>query len=70
MKIYNSEIKEHSFPRSEKNIRVFATFRGAQCGVQYISFGYSLYSYLDIAIFYNSISSIILLSRSNLEQKT
>jgi len=35
MKIYNSEIKEHPFPRSEKNIRALATFRGAQCGVEY-----------------------------------
>jgi LmbE family N-acetylglucosaminyl deacetylase len=35
MKLYKSEIKEHPFPRSEKNIRALATFRGAQCGVEY-----------------------------------
>jgi len=35
MKIYSAEIKEHPFPRSEKNIRALATFRGAQCGVEY-----------------------------------
>lgn len=33
MKIYSSEIKEHPFPRSERNIRALATYRGAQCGV-------------------------------------
>jgi len=33
MKIYKSELKEHPFPRSERNIRALATFRGAQCGV-------------------------------------
>lgn len=32
MKIYGSEIKNHPFPRSEKNIRALATQRGAQCG--------------------------------------
>lgn len=33
MRIYQSELKEHPFPRSERNIRALATFRGAQCGV-------------------------------------
>lgn len=33
MRIYKSELKEHPFPRSERNIRALATFRGAQCGV-------------------------------------
>jgi len=35
MKIYRSELREHPFPRSEKNIRALATFRGAQCGAEY-----------------------------------
>lgn len=29
MKIYKSEIRKHPFPRSEKNIRALATFRGS-----------------------------------------
>lgn len=33
MKVYESELGEHPFPRSEKNIRAFATIRGASCGV-------------------------------------
>lgn len=33
MRTYTSEIKEHPFPRSEKNIRALATYRGAQCGM-------------------------------------
>lgn len=33
MKVYQSELKEHPFPRNERNIRALATFRGAQCGV-------------------------------------
>lgn len=33
--IYESEIKEHPFPRSNKNIKGLGTFRGAQCGVEY-----------------------------------
>jgi len=32
MKIYKSEIGEHPFPRSEKNIRALATYRGATSG--------------------------------------
>ena len=35
MKIFESELREHPFPRSEKNIRALATIRGAQCGVEY-----------------------------------
>lgn len=35
MKIYESEIGEHPFPRSEKNIRALATFRGATAGFEY-----------------------------------
>lgn len=33
MQVYSSELKEHPFPRSEKNIRALATYRGSQCGV-------------------------------------
>ncbi len=32
-KIYSSEISEHPFPRSEKNIKAYATIRGAAIGV-------------------------------------
>ncbi len=35
MKIYESEIGEHPFPRSLKNIEALATFRGASVGVNY-----------------------------------
>ena len=35
MSIYNSEIEEHPFPRSFKNIEALATFRGASVGVFY-----------------------------------
>ena len=33
MKVYSSEISEPPFPRSEKNIRALATFRGSTAGV-------------------------------------
>ena len=32
MKIYESELGEHPFPRSEKNIRSLAILRGSQSG--------------------------------------
>jgi len=35
MQIFSSEIAEHPFPGSERNIRVLATFRGATCGCEY-----------------------------------
>lgn len=35
MKIYASEISEHPFPRSIRNIRALATFRGAIAGTEY-----------------------------------
>jgi LmbE family N-acetylglucosaminyl deacetylase len=35
MRVYESELGEHPFPRSERNIRALATFRGASCGVNY-----------------------------------
>lgn len=33
--IYESEIGKHPFPRSEKNMKALATFRGATAGVDY-----------------------------------
>ena len=35
MKIFQSEIAEHPFPRSEKNLRALATLRGATCGCEF-----------------------------------
>jgi LmbE family N-acetylglucosaminyl deacetylase len=35
MKVFESEISEHPFPRSEKNLRALATLRGATCGCEY-----------------------------------
>ena len=35
MGIYDSELGDHPFPRSERNIKALATFRGASCGVEY-----------------------------------
>ena len=35
MNVYESEVDKHPFPRSEKNIRALAIFRGATCGVEY-----------------------------------
>ena len=35
MKIFESEMAEHPFPRSEKNLRALATLRGATCGCKY-----------------------------------
>jgi LmbE family N-acetylglucosaminyl deacetylase len=35
MNIYENEIGDHPFPRSEKNIRALATFRGATSGCDY-----------------------------------
>lgn len=35
MRIYKSELGEHPFPRSERNIKALATYRGATCGVEY-----------------------------------
>ena len=35
MNIYESEIGEHPFPRSERNIRALATYRGATSGCEY-----------------------------------
>lgn len=35
MKVYDSELGEHPFPRSLKNIKALATFRGTVAGVEY-----------------------------------
>lgn len=35
MQVYKSELGEHPFPRSERNIEALATFRGASVGVEY-----------------------------------
>ena len=35
MKIYDGEVGVHPFPRSERNIRALATFRGATAGCEY-----------------------------------
>lgn len=35
MKIFESEMSQHPFPRSERNLRALATFRGATCGCEY-----------------------------------
>jgi len=35
MNVYKSEIGEHPFPRSERNIRALATYRGATSGCRY-----------------------------------
>jgi len=35
MKVYESEMAEYPFPRSEKNLRALATLRGATCGCEY-----------------------------------
>jgi len=35
MKLYSGEMKEHPFPRSEKNIRALATLRGATINTEY-----------------------------------
>ena len=46
MKIYESELGEHPFPRSLKNIEALATFRGASIGVEYAE-GFQLIKYID-----------------------
>lgn len=35
LKVYESELKTHPFPRSEKNIEALATLRGASAGCNY-----------------------------------
>ena len=35
MRMFKSELSEHPFPRSEKNLSALATLRGATCGCRY-----------------------------------
>jgi len=35
MRVYDSELGQHPFPRSERNIRAIATFRGGTAGCEY-----------------------------------
>ena len=35
IKVFKTEIYKHPFPRSVKNIKALATYRGATCGVKY-----------------------------------
>jgi len=35
MKVFESEIGVHPFPRSERNLRALATLRGATAGCEY-----------------------------------
>lgn len=46
MRIYSSELEEHPFPRSEKNLEALATFRGASVGVKYAE-AFQLIKYID-----------------------
>jgi len=46
MQIYESELGEHPFPRSLKNIEALATFRGASVGVEYAE-AFQLLKYID-----------------------
>ena len=46
MKVYESEIGEHPFPRSLRNIDALATFRGASVGVEYAE-AFQLIKYID-----------------------
>jgi LmbE family N-acetylglucosaminyl deacetylase len=46
MKIFDSELGEHPFPRSIKNIEALATFRGATVGVLYAE-AFQMIKYID-----------------------
>lgn len=46
MKIYESELAEHPFPRSIRNLNALATFRGASVGVEYAE-AFQLIKYID-----------------------
>jgi len=35
MKVYDSEIGDHPFPRSLRNLKALSTFRGATAGCEY-----------------------------------
>jgi len=44
--VYESEIGEHPFPRSNKNVEALATFRGATAGVEYAE-AFHLLKFID-----------------------
>ena len=46
MKVYHSELGEHPFPRSIRNIEALATFRGASVGVEYAE-AFQLIKFID-----------------------
>ncbi|WP_432662693.1 PIG-L family deacetylase [Wukongibacter baidiensis] len=46
MKIYESELGRHPFPRSEDSINALATLRGVQAGVEYAE-GFRLIKYIE-----------------------
>ncbi len=46
MSIYESELGEHPFPRSLRNIEALATFRGASVGVEYAE-AFQLIKFID-----------------------
>jgi LmbE family N-acetylglucosaminyl deacetylase len=46
MKVYASELAEHPFPRSIRNIEALATFRGASAGVEYAE-AFQLIKFID-----------------------
>ena len=46
MKVYESEIGDHPFPRSLRNLEALATFRGASVGVEYAE-AFQLIKYID-----------------------
>lgn len=46
MQVYESELGEHPFPRSLRNMEALATFRGASVGVEYAE-AFQLIKYID-----------------------
>lgn len=46
MGIYESELGEHPFPRSERNMKALATYRGASVGVEYAE-AFQLIKFID-----------------------
>lgn len=46
MKVYKSELSEHPFPRSIRNIEALATYRGAYAGVEYAE-SFQLLKFID-----------------------
>jgi LmbE family N-acetylglucosaminyl deacetylase len=44
--IYSSEMGEHPFPRSQRNVEALAVFRGASCGVTYAE-AFQLLKFMD-----------------------